>query len=890
MVFNPLFISNVSASNNVDGAKENKFTNSSYLFADIINVSTEKLVSNDVINIELESKNKALFENLEELTSDSKSDEISTNNDYLGDDVSVLEFLDSILTKFEAIKNKFGDVSSKESSGDGVVSLNKEVLNAIIESVNNGEKFSFPIENNGKEIFVEIQKFDETLKNSDTPKIVKLANTEKINSTEIDYNKVIANILTSLKGKLSSNEFNMSEEKISQLTTKIDTKFSKLVSVNDETFTPQKNILSTLISEAQKELNLSAKESDTLKKIIVDEFVKVINAGTSTESTQPGSVVEEKENFLPLIQNKLGLNTGEMKLLKDIELEKLTLPELDFTIKKMLSNPSQNSEVKSLLSKVEVYLKSNNEVVTTEDVSSKISLPKLSEVLNLTPKEKLVVQSLIPKKVSFAELNSELKALENFKNTSPEIKSVINKMDAILTPKDNAVTGVNTEEKLSLLEISQKLKLTVSEAEAVQKESFKKINVTELKAIVKEDISQNPKNAELKTLFSKLEKLEVNTTSFKNVMVNEKIAVVGQKKTNDDSTFVNKVKTGIKNVFANNEVANSNEVEKEKYLVSLKAERSPESITLKDDLFVNKSKPELLNKTVFASKESVDLSKLRILPLNENAPKENQVVNDKDSKLTKVSSNKIGFIERINIKKEKGNSSSNSGNRESSKHEQSATIKLAGNVELNMDSSKFKPFEKMNVKDLEIEKNNVAVKESQAGGNILQKSTSSDLKVEESQLSKFAVAHNQIIKNDLRVSQKNINKRINLKDLNQELTTLVQKGGKKIVQFQLTPENLGKLDIRLEVVNKVISASIKVDNETTQQLVQNSLEGLKATLNQNGVQYNSLNVSLSNSEDKNQRYFKQKRKNNNNAKMNVEGLDETFSHKNLGYNKYDFIA
>ncbi len=966
MFFNPLFISNASAGNTVDGAKENKFTNSNYLFADIINVSTEKLSLNEVSNIELESKNKALFKNFENLTFGAKNQESSAKNDYLGDDATIVQFLNTLLSEVEMPKNSSGKVLIQHNSKSGASAINPEIVNTIIEGVNSGEKFSIPIENNGKEIFVEIQKFDKSLKNSNSPKILKLTQSDNTNAKEIDYNQVISNIISSLKEKLSSSEFNMSEEKISQLTSQIEGKFSKLVSLNDETFTPQKNILSTLITGAQKELNLSTQESDLLKKTIVEEFVKVIKSGDSAEFTNLKPIVDEKESDFPVISNKLGLTSGEAKLLEGINLEKLTLPELSSKLKEIFSDSSQSAEVNSLLNKVEAYLKSNSktanvenisskftlpklsealnltpreaeivksinrkkitlpelgnklkalfanmpasaeaksllskvdayiksnaETVTTENISSKFTLPKISEALNLTPKETIVAQSLASEKVTLPELNNELKALENLSNNRLEIKSVINKMDAIISSKENTVAGVNTEEKLSLLELSQKLKLTAGETEAVQKESFKKVNVLELKEIVKEELSQSPKNRELKTLFAKLEKLEVKTTSFENVKSDEKIAAVGQKKSNDEPTLVNKVKTGIKNVFANKEVANSNEVEKEKYLVTLKAEKSPESLTLKDDAFVNKAKPELLNKTVFASKESVDLSKLRVVPLNENASKENSVAQDKDIKLTKASNDKNGFVETKIVKNESGSSSSNLGNKESYKNEQAPTIKIADNAELTNENSKLKPFEKMIIKNLEVESNSVAVKESKTESNILHKSANSDVKVEEAHFSKFATTHSQFIKNDLRLNQKNISKRINLKDLNKEISTLALKGGKKIIQFQLTPENLGKLDIRLEVVNKTISATIKVDNEATQQLVQNSLEGLKATLNQSGVQYNSLNVSLSNSEDKNQRYFKQKRKNNNAAKMNVEGLDETLAHKNLGYNKYDFIA
>jgi len=277
MFFNPLFISNTNIGNNTDSAKENKFTNTNYLFADIINVSTEKLALNDGSNIELESKNKVLFKNFENLSFGAKNIETSDKNGYLGDDAAVLEFLTSVLNRIETAKNSSGQLSKEDAA-----SFNPEILKTIINEVNNGKKLSIPIKNNGKEIFVEIQKANELLKNAD-------------------------------KEKFNSNELNISEEKLLLLTSKIEAKFSKLVSLSDETFKPQKNILSTLIVGIQKELNLSPKESDELKKTIIDEFVKVINPSVKAEPTQPGSALLEKQVGSPLLSNKLGLNTSRIE-------------------------------------------------------------------------------------------------------------------------------------------------------------------------------------------------------------------------------------------------------------------------------------------------------------------------------------------------------------------------------------------------------------------------------------------------------------------------------------------------------------------------------------------------------------------------------------------------
>jgi len=165
-----------------------------------------------------------------------------------------------------------------------------------------------------------------------------------------------------------------------------------------------------------------------------------------------------------------------------------------------------------------------------------------------------------------------------------------------------------------------------------------------------------------------------------------------------------------------------------------------------------------------------------------------------------------------------------------------------------------------------------------------------EVKNSETYMPKTAFVEHQIRNNDMRVIPKATVKQLDLKNIKEEISSLIQKGEKKSVEFQLNPENLGKMNIKLEVTNKMVSASIKVENETTQQAVQNSLEGLKNSLNQQGLQLSSLNVSLADADEKNNRYFKQKKKNNSGLNVKVNGFDDKFAHKNLGYNNYDFIA
>ncbi len=98
MFINPLFLSNASTGNAVEGANESKFTNSNYLFANIINVSKEKLTLEEP-NIELEAKNKALLGSLKSsnLVLNKKSE--TNSNEFVADENNIIPFLQNLLVQ-----------------------------------------------------------------------------------------------------------------------------------------------------------------------------------------------------------------------------------------------------------------------------------------------------------------------------------------------------------------------------------------------------------------------------------------------------------------------------------------------------------------------------------------------------------------------------------------------------------------------------------------------------------------------------------------------------------------------------------------------------------------------------------------------------------------------
>ena len=124
-----------------------------------------------------------------------------------------------------------------------------------------------------------------------------------------------------------------------------------------------------------------------------------------------------------------------------------------------------------------------------------------------------------------------------------------------------------------------------------------------------------------------------------------------------------------------------------------------------------------------------------------------------------------------------------------------------------------------------------------------------------------------------------------------EISEFISRQEKGSLSFDIRPEHLGRMKITLDTVDKMLKAHIEVDNEQAKQLVEKNIDKLQQQLSNNGLQLNSLNISLS--------YSKQQRdgkKINNKSQNESENLgqvgetEEEKSKKQLGYNTYEYIA
>ncbi|MCX7875649.1 MAG: flagellar hook-length control protein FliK [Melioribacteraceae bacterium] len=126
-----------------------------------------------------------------------------------------------------------------------------------------------------------------------------------------------------------------------------------------------------------------------------------------------------------------------------------------------------------------------------------------------------------------------------------------------------------------------------------------------------------------------------------------------------------------------------------------------------------------------------------------------------------------------------------------------------------------------------------------------------------------------------------------------EFSKFIQQGEKQSISFQLTPENLGKVNLIIDLTDNIISTKIEVENEQIKQFIQSNIEQLKNNLQSNGIVLSNINISLADySQKQNQKVYNEKKKFNSklDKEESVEETNTPKLKKNLGYNTLEFLA
>jgi hypothetical protein len=134
-------------------------------------------------------------------------------------------------------------------------------------------------------------------------------------------------------------------------------------------------------------------------------------------------------------------------------------------------------------------------------------------------------------------------------------------------------------------------------------------------------------------------------------------------------------------------------------------------------------------------------------------------------------------------------------------------------------------------------------------------------------------------------------KTISVSDIIPEFSKAIQQNEKQSLTFQLTPDNLGKVKLVVDLVQNQVNTRIVVENNQIKQFIQANVEQLKQSLSSSGIDLNSVNISLSDYEQKSNKSFSQRKKINGKLEsINPTDSQQTLAKKIMGYNTYEYLA
>ncbi len=123
-----------------------------------------------------------------------------------------------------------------------------------------------------------------------------------------------------------------------------------------------------------------------------------------------------------------------------------------------------------------------------------------------------------------------------------------------------------------------------------------------------------------------------------------------------------------------------------------------------------------------------------------------------------------------------------------------------------------------------------------------------------------------------------------------EISKFIQQGDKQSISFQLSPENLGKVKLMVEIVNSQVNTRIEVENSQVRQFVQSNIDQLKQSLEAAGIQLSNVNVSVADSDKRSHKGTGKKKQEEKNSRVESKTESMGKAQKSLGYNTYEFLA
>lgn len=860
MIFNPLFIDSDTKQINPVGFGK---TNSTYLFKDIINVaknfSAERSFNSTSILSNILSDIKGLINSPEDA-----GIKLDNKLNLLLNELNISSAVNQI---------GFDDISNDLFKESSIISGSpKEVTELITEALKKLEE-EFKLE-------IVLPK--------DLP-----GETEQDLSNESNLSAHIASLLLSDKPLTfhilqnnSENLLTLSIEKVPQQSMEMKSgKFNE-----------------TLFS-----VTLNQSESVELQGSSLEKFISKINAKEENPDIRP------TDNSKPTVDNKLIKNIDTQQNNNSKIIESLQTSEKDI--------PGKNIDQKINLVQEKPLTQSENQNPSYKgiDLSTVKGLEKnsLNKGINSTEVEqKKVFDSAIKSEAANSKTTNQ-KAETNTKinddaSTKSENQTKITKNDSPIVRNEEASMKINLNGESTQVNNQKDLRVDskplstiegdIKSENDVKIENLPLHNTNKLNDNDGKLVSSHSVNNDVTKLNSTKHQLEANSEiSYKNDLSED--SNLG------NDVFAKRINSAQKHE-TNNEIIIKLEPKQEKQIDEFNNNVRKNFVeNIEKIITVNKTNFVKIDESILDNKEELTLKLNQVINSDnrfadtKKEPKNNTKAIDQISDIFKKVEQRL---EKINLSSQ-SNAQSNTfsehetltGKIRASKPEEVAGIKIdESDMRLKIDtpqkdadspanenSGKESKIVDSDSRDKNVSKNNTAPTDTQ--------STKLDNPVSLSQSNRQVISENQPnnFNEAVHVRTKEIfQPELNKKLLN-EISDMAISDKKDKAIINLAPAKLGKIRIALEIIDNKLNARLEVESQAAKEMLTNQVDFLKESLNSNGLQLNTINISLQNSDQKNNKAAREKRKDTNVEKLESKdkGSKENKT-KTLGYNTYEFIA
>ncbi len=808
--------------------------------------------------------------------------------------------------KFSAENKELLSKTDANSPKAEVNNTTKNIVNTIAEIKNAGSVKSEIVSESGDKNLANLNKASEVNKvSTETVKSVNVDKQANVNASKSIKENITTEVQVNKKGnevKAAASEKTISSEINSAKNEVVKGKAPIIIEGNEKP--EQKNVPETKNLTASeklvsKETNVNKTADTNIAQVKEKQNVEIKSTITNSKNIEANIGTKEKVDQEP-ISVKVKRNIKEINFIKsDSETVKTSEKEILKNVQNTSTNakPEQKNIATNNINVVSKGLKPETTSSVSVDKEIKSTNPNVSENKEIINKNNIVhKENAIPKenqnvKNDLKESNSaQVKANVNEQKENPINLSKPLPTEKPIAQAEKVLQGQKTAEPEKI----------VSQEKVAQTEK----SVQAEKPIVQaEKVLQGQKTADPEKLVSqeKAAQTEKPVQAEKPIVQTEKV-LQGQKTVEPEKIVPQeKVAQTEKPVQAEKVLQGQKTVEPEKLVSLEKAVQTEKPVQAEKQVIQNEKAASILKNEISDKEkpsETYDSNKAKevVTEVKNTDAKEKSFADPKDIQsknnvaekakeiITGAANSEPKFEKEASVIKEV-----------SLKNEVSKNEKIIPNeydVAANIKSS-----------DGNNTKNENTSKDDSNKNELYKTSDHKDVKTElrdrtetrfEKELinSKEEVARkvgNEIKSETARFN--NAERIVKTSEIMKELAKHVQKQEKNTLVLQIDPENLGKMKIKLEMIENSVRAKIEVESQIIRHHIESNINDLYSQLSKNGIQLSGINISLSESDTKTNKQFSGKKKGSGqNIKDEEIDISEDMKTKSLGYNTYDYVV